>query len=87
VDFDEGSTLLIGDTSRDVEAGLTGGALVLGVATGKTPSLSCGLLALTPYWLIWPIRCFSRRRFAASCRLRYPQRHDISQSAPNSSRG
>ena len=37
VDFDEGSTLLIGDTSRDVEAGLTGGALVLGVATGKTP--------------------------------------------------
>ena len=36
VDFDATSTLLVGDTTRDVEAGTKGGALVLGVATGKT---------------------------------------------------
>lgn len=32
--FDRGSTLLIGDTPRDVQAGVKGGALVLGVASG-----------------------------------------------------
>ncbi|MGH3714322.1 MAG: HAD family hydrolase [Micromonosporaceae bacterium] len=32
--FERASTLLIGDTTRDVQAGLAGGALVLGVATG-----------------------------------------------------
>jgi phosphoglycolate phosphatase len=32
--FDRESTVLVGDTSRDVEAGLKGGALVIGVATG-----------------------------------------------------
>lgn len=32
--FDRGTTLLIGDTPRDVEAGLNGGARVLAVATG-----------------------------------------------------
>jgi phosphoglycolate phosphatase-like HAD superfamily hydrolase len=36
VTFDRASTLLIGDTPRDVEAGLKGGAQVLGVATGKS---------------------------------------------------
>ncbi len=34
--FDRRSTLLIGDTPRDVEAALVGGALVLGVATGTS---------------------------------------------------
>lgn len=36
VAFDRRSTLLVGDTPRDVEAALVGGALVLGVATGKS---------------------------------------------------
>lgn len=36
VAFDRHSTLLIGDTPRDVEAALVGGALVLGVATGTS---------------------------------------------------
>lgn len=39
VQFNRLSTLLIGDTPRDVEAGLKGGALVLAVATGKTSEL------------------------------------------------
>ncbi len=34
VEFDGGSTVLVGDTLRDVEAGVQGGARVIGVATG-----------------------------------------------------
>jgi phosphoglycolate phosphatase len=34
--FDSISTVLVGDTARDVQAGLEGGAKVIGVATGVT---------------------------------------------------
>lgn len=34
--FDESTTVLLGDTLRDVQAGRDGGAYVVGVATGKT---------------------------------------------------
>lgn len=34
--FDNDTTVLIGDTPQDVEAGLTAGVRVIGVATGKT---------------------------------------------------
>ncbi|SBT41857.1 HAD hydrolase-like protein [Micromonospora narathiwatensis] len=33
-EFDRGNTILVGDTTRDVEAGVKGGARVLAVATG-----------------------------------------------------
>ncbi|MGH3647009.1 MAG: HAD family hydrolase [Micromonosporaceae bacterium] len=41
--FDRADTVLIGDTERDVEAALNGGALVIGVATG--PSSEAELVA------------------------------------------
>ena len=34
--FDNDATVLVGDTSKDVVAGLTAGVRVIGVATGKT---------------------------------------------------
>ncbi len=33
--YDTASTILIGDTVRDVQAGIDGGALVIAVATGE----------------------------------------------------
>jgi phosphoglycolate phosphatase len=51
VTFGPTSTLLIGDTPRDVEAGLNGGAQILGVATGESSQqelLDAGAHAVLP---------------------------------------